>query len=195
MWSQVTKILPRHAFFFLKSTTSKSKKLFPMFSLSVCCYFSGWKASLSHALGCFLVASMMRQSANASWLWVWVNMLEKSLKSVKNKTKSMSVSLSVSLPPLLPHICPLFFFFFLTPPQFWETRRNDSPQDGGWTGYEGPWGGSRSSRVSRVRHALRCLGVKSTSVPHSVLYERGQSNPCIGISGYVICSDLLKRKS
>lgn len=45
-------------------------------------------------------------------------MLEKSLKSVKHKTKSISISLSGSLHlPLLPHICLLLLSYPLTPPQ------------------------------------------------------------------------------
>lgn len=92
---------------------------FSLSSLCVSCYLSEWKASLSHRQACFLVVSVMRRSVNISWLWVGVNVLEKSLKTVKYKTKSMCISLSLcgflSL-PLVPHICPLFTAF-LTPPQ------------------------------------------------------------------------------
>lgn len=84
---------------------------FSLPSLCVSCYLSEWKASLSHGQACFLVVSVMRRSVNISWLWVGVNVLEKSLKTVKYKTKSMCISLSLWFP--LPatratHLPPLY---------------------------------------------------------------------------------------
>lgn len=84
---------------------------FSLSSLCVSCYLSEWKASLSHRQACFLVVSVMRRSVNISWLWVGVNLLEKSLKTVKYKTKSMCISLSLWFP--LPatratHLPPLY---------------------------------------------------------------------------------------
>lgn len=95
---------------------SGQEKFFDFFcfslpSLCVSCYLSEWKASLSHGQACFLVVSVMRRSVNISWLWVGVNVLEKSLKTVKYKTKSMCISLSLWFP--LPatratHLPPLY---------------------------------------------------------------------------------------
>lgn len=95
---------------------SGQEKFFDFFcfslpSLCVSCYLSEWKASLSHGQACFLVVSVMRWSVNISWLWVGVNVLEKSLKTVKYKTKSMCISLSLWFP--LPatratHLPPLY---------------------------------------------------------------------------------------
>lgn len=87
---------------------SGQEKFFDFFcfslpSLCVSCYLSEWKASLSHGQACFLVVSVMRRSVNISWLWVGVNVLEKSLKTVKYKTKSMCISLSLWFP--LPATC------------------------------------------------------------------------------------------
>ena len=78
-----------------------------MFSLCVPCYFSSLVISFA---GLFSVCFHRQR--------VGVNMLEKSLKSVKHKTKSISISLSGSLHlPLLPHICLLLLSSPLTPPQ------------------------------------------------------------------------------
>lgn len=205
MWSEMTKILPWHVLFFSSNPQHPiAKSCFPCFHLV---YFSGWKASLSHAQGCFLVASVMGQSTNISWLWAGVNMLEKSLKSVKNKTKSMSVSLSVSLPPL-PHVCPLLFFFSLTPPQFLQTLRNDSPQDQGWTGYEstsggGGGGGSHPSGVSTTSRPASPQRQDHVSCSLCSAREGSVKSPDASVSqvntkttrSCVIRSDLLKRKS
>lgn len=120
MWSEMTKEernSTKALIVFLKSTTSNKKKLFSMFSLCVSCYSTGWKGSLSHVA--FWLSPWWDRAQPMSWLWVGV--LEKSLKSVKYKTKSMSISLSVSLPVLLPHICPLLLSSFLTPPRDWGT--------------------------------------------------------------------------
>lgn len=159
---------------------SGQEKFFDFFcfslpSLCVSCYLSEWKASLSHGQACFLVVSVMRRSVNISWLWVGVNVLEKSLKTVKYKTKSMCISLSLcgflSL-PLVPHICPLFTAF-LTPPQLrgfnWMWRHIKGGGEGGRDGH--------IPLEPRGRHARHRLNVKTASAASSAPYEWGRPNP------------------
>lgn len=155
---------------------------FSLSSLCVSCYLSEWKASLSHRQACFLVVSVMRQSVNISWLWVGVNVLEKSLKTVKYKTKSMCISLSLCgflSMPLVPHICPLFTAF-LTPPQlrgFNWMWRHIKGGGGGRKGWSHSSGASRTSRPSSpqrqdcVSCQLRSVRMGSAKSAHASEYQ------------------------
>lgn len=147
---------------------------FSLSSLCVSCYLSEWKASLSHGQACFLVVSVMRRSVNISWLWVGVNLLEKSLKTVKYKTKSMCISLSLWFP--LPatratHLPPLYRLPDTTSAQRLQLDVK---------AHKGGGGGGRDGHIPlepRGRHARHHLNVKTASAASSAPYEWGRPNP------------------
>lgn len=165
---------------------SGQEKFFDFFcfslpSLCVSCYLSEWKASLSHGQACFLVVSVMRRSVNISWLWVGVNVLEKSLKTVKYKTKSMCISLSLWFP--LPatratHLPPLYRLPDTTSTQRLQLDvKAHKGWGGGWKGWSHSSGASRTSRPSSpqrqdcVSCQLRSVRMGSAKSAHASEYQ------------------------
>lgn len=163
MWSE-TATLP---IVFLKSTATINKEAVLHVSHSV--YLVIFRGGKPHYLMC-RVFSMMSHSADVSWVWAGVNMLEKSLKRVKQKTESMSTSLCVSPPLLLPHI-------------FFSLLRDDSPQDRCWIGYQGTSGGI--AFLWSLDHVTPCITPASRPRQRPALLRKrglGQILPRLAIS-------------